>query len=224
VAKKSLCELLPPNEPEGFHRRRDERIAERTLELGRGKFLDILLDCQLSDCELRILGPAKCLNLRGSTLERCLFRPRKQLRNHRFTNANLRDCKFLGKYRGCRFGRELDDRLGTATGCDFSQAVLWHLCDFWPGAEVETFRLPPWPHVLVTDLPRSRADWLGLKLPPELRIVQEGIGAEDSLAHAVSLYLPAVSEHFLSERAEELRELFSSRSYLRFVLNDQKKP
>lgn len=113
----SELELLPPHLPEGYHRRRGERIERRAIEIGKGKFLE--------------------------------------------------------------------------------------------GVDVGSLRWPGWPHIVVTDLPRSRKDWLGLDLPEELRLIQEVIGREESLAHAATLFLPAETQ-----RAEELRELLASQSYI----------
>jgi hypothetical protein len=209
MAKKAQLEVLPPNQPDGCHDRRDERIERKTIEIGKGKFQDFITRSTLVECEIRIFCGAGSVNLFESTFERCTFRPRRELKNLRFTGMNLRDCTFLGKYTGCRFGNESKDDVSVIRACDFSRASLFHLCDFLDGADVNSMRWPGWPHIVVTDLPRSRREWLRLKLPKEMRIIQQVIGEADSLSRAVTLFLPAETE-----RAENLRELLESQSYI----------
>jgi len=209
VAKKSQLDILLPNHPDGYHERRGERIERKALEIGKGKWQDFITRSTLVGCDIRILCGAGSVNLFGSTFERCVFRPRREMKNLRFTGMAIRGCTFLGKYSGCRFGDESEEDVSEVRGCDFSQASLFHLCDFLGGADVASQRWPGWPHVVVTDLPRSRRAWLRLKLPEELRVVQEVIGEEGSLSRAVTLFLPAETD-----RAEEIRELLVSQSYV----------
>ncbi len=209
VAKKSQLDVLSPNSPDGFHQRRDERIERKALEIGNEKFQDFITRSTLVECEIRILCGASSVNLFESTFERCTFRPRREMKNLRFTGVNLRGCTFLGKYSGCRFGNESENDESDVRDCDFSKANLFHLCDFLEGADVGSLRWPGWPHIVVTDLPRSRKAWLGLKLPKQMRVVQEVIGEQDSLSRAVTLFLPAETDH-----ADELRELLAPQSYI----------
>jgi hypothetical protein len=209
VAKKSQLDVLPPNMPEGFHERRAERIEHKRIEIGKVKFQDFITRSTLTDCEIAILCGASSVNLFESTFERCTFQPRREMRNLRFTGMNLRACTFLGKYTGCRFGNESADDSSDVRDCDFSQATLFHLCDFLDGVDVTSLRWPSWPHIVITDLPQSRRAWLKLKLPKDMRIIQEVIGEEDSLSRAVTLYLPAETKH-----PDELRELLMSQSYI----------
>lgn len=209
VAKQSKLEILPPNNPEEFHQRRGERIERKVVEIGKGRSMDFITDSTFVECEIRIHCGAGSVNLFGSSFESCVFRPRREMKNLRFTSVVLRNCTFLGKYTGCRFGRELGEQPADIRDCDFSAASLFHLCDCLDGAEVGSLRWPPWPHFVVTDLPRSRREWLSLDLPPELRVTQQVIGSEDSIARAVTVYLPAEMDH-----VGQVRELLSSQSYV----------
>jgi hypothetical protein len=212
VAKTPLLDILPPNHPDGFHQRRAERIEQKTIEIGKAQCQDFITDSILIGCDIRILCGAGSVNLFGSTFERCTFRPRREMKNLRFTGMAVRDSTFVGRYTGCRFGKDQEDQVADVRSCDFSGVSLFHLCDFLDGADVGTMRWPPWPHIIVTDLPRSRGAWLKLKLPDEMRVVQEVIGDEDTLSRAVTLYLPAETD-----RADELRELLASQSYIRIA-------
>lgn len=209
MAKKSQLEVLPPNDPNNMHVWRDERIERRFIEIGKGKFQDFITRSTLVECEIRILCGASSVNLFESTFEHCTFRPRREMKNLRFTGMNLRSCTFLGRYSGCRFGNESEKDQSDVRDCDFSQSTLFHLCDFLDGADVGSLKWPGWPHIVVTDLPGSRRTWLSLKLPKEMRIIQEVIGEEDSLSRAVTLFLPAETK-----RADDLRELLASQSYI----------
>lgn len=100
MAKQSQLDVLPPNDPQGFHRRRGERIERKRIEIGRAKVQDFITDSVLVDCDVRILCGAGSVNLNGSTFERCTFRPRREMRNLRFTGMTFRGCTFLP--RRCR--------------------------------------------------------------------------------------------------------------------------
>lgn len=209
MSKPSELEHLPPNQPEGYHRRQGERIERRTIEIGKGKFQDFVTKSTLIECELRILCGASHVNLFESTFEACTFKPRREMKNLRLNGMNFSHCVFLGKYTGCRFGNLEERDVSDVRDCDFSQANLFHLCDFLEGVDVGSLKWPAWPHVVVADLPRSRKDWLRLELPEELRVIQAVIGREEPKAHAVTLFLPAETQH-----PEALRELLKSQSYI----------
>jgi hypothetical protein len=206
--KQSQLEILPPNNPEGFHQRRGERIERRCIEIGKAKCQDFITESTLVECDIRILCGAGSVNLFASKFERCTFRPRREMKNLRFVGMTLRECTFLGRYSGCRFGNIEPQDAGAVTDCDFSQASLFHLCDFLAGAEIASIKWPSWPHIIVTDLERSAPAWRSLKLPEELQIVQQTIGQAPP-AKAVTLYLPAETE-----RAAELRAVFSAQPYI----------
>ncbi len=208
MATRSKLEILPPNNPKGFHQRRGERVEQKCVEIGKGPCQDFIIDSTLIGCDLRILCGAFSVNLFRSSFERCTFRPRREFKNMRFTGMTFRGCTFLGKYNGCRFGNWDAEDAGAVSDCDFSQAGLFHLCDFGGGMDVGSLRWPPWPHIVVTDLKRTARAWLELTLPEELRIVQAVIG-DDPRDSAVTLYLPAETQ-----RAEELRPLFASQSFI----------
>src|SRR5437660_611898 len=117
VAKKSQLAVLPPNNDDGFRQRRGERIERRAIEIGKGQWQDFITRSTLIECELRILCGARSVNLSESVFERCTFRPRREMKNLRFTGMTIRDCKFLGKYTGCRFGNESERDESDVRGC-----------------------------------------------------------------------------------------------------------
>jgi hypothetical protein len=211
MAKTPALELLPPNQPEGHHNWNHAKVERKRIEIGKASYLDFINDSTVAECELRISCGSRGVNLARSTFVRCTFRVARELRNHGFTWMNLQDCSFFGKYQGCRFGSEFDDQPADIQRCDFSQVKLFQHCDFLKGADVDSMKMPPWPHVLVTDLPRSSKAWLRLKLPDTMRVVQKVIG-ETGLHQAASIYLPAETE-----RPDDLRELLEKQSYIRIA-------
>jgi hypothetical protein len=179
-------DILPPNNGD-HHKWFGERIERKTIDLGRGQFLDAFAGCTLVDCEFRVWRAPRGVSLRGSTLRQCTFATRREMRNLRFTSVTLDRCTFVGKYIGSRFGKDRDEDTADIRGCDFSGASMFHLCDFLPGADLDSLRWPCWPHVVVTGLPVSGGAWKSLKLPEEFRIIQQVIGNERSPWSAVTI-------------------------------------
>ena len=54
MAGRSTREILPPNNPEGFHQRKGERIENRCVEIGKGKSQDFITDSTVVGCDLLI--------------------------------------------------------------------------------------------------------------------------------------------------------------------------
>lgn len=207
---RSKLPVLAPNKSDGHHDRKGETIEGKRIEIGKGEYQDFLIDCTLVDCEIRILCGAQSVNLFRSTFEGCVFRPRQKLSNLRFNGLNLRRCRFIGRYDGCRFGNEEEEDDSDVRDCDFSEASLFDMCEFLDGTDVASCRFPAWPHIVVTNLTESYREWLDLDLPEELEIAQEIIGENDPPTHAVTLYLPSETDDF-----EELRPLLDAQPYIR---------
>lgn len=203
-------DILLPNAPDGSHQRRGERIERRRIDIGKSKIMDMIFNCTLVDCEIHIHCGARSVNLFDSTFKDCSFHPKRELKGLRFTSVRLKGCKFFGKYSGCRFGNEDDDeQSASADGCDFSEATLFHLCDFLPGADSGSMKWPPWPHVVVTGLRQSASAWRKLRLPEELALVQQVIGDAERFSNAVTIFLPVYGAP-----TEDLRQLLLSQRYV----------
>lgn len=202
-------EKLPPNGSHGEHNWRGVTITGKIIEIGKSDVYDSIFDCRLVDCVIRTFSGARGVAIFSSTLISCTFEAKKELKNLGFLDLVIRDCTFLGKYSGCRFGSTEEDGHAEVTGCDFSKAKLFDLCDFLEGANVSSLTLPPWPHITITDIPANRSRWMSLILPQSLRVIQEVIG-EDGAHNAVSLYLPAHCEEY-----EDLRAILDAEDYIR---------
>lgn len=202
-------ELLPPAEGQDHHTLRGLTIENKIIEIGNGTYQDIIHSSTLINCTLRIRCAADGVNIFDSSLINCTIWPARQMNNLRLTGLELIDCTFKGKYRGCRFGSEHSDQSSNLTGCDFSQARLFDLCDFLDGCDVHSCHFPVWPHLVVTGLPESAPDWLTIDFPQSFRTTQRIIGQQEGPSVAVSVYLPA-----RLERADDYKELLTSRPYL----------
>lgn len=202
-------ERLSPAEGQDHHTLRGLTIENKIIDIGLGTYQDMIHDCTLINCTLRIRCAAGGVNIFGSSLTNCTIWPARQMNNLRLTGLELINCTFKGKYRGCRFGSEHSDQTSTVSGCDFSQARLFDLCDFLDGCDVHSCRFPTWPHLVVPGLPESAPDWLAIDFPQSFRTTQRIIGQQEGPSVAVSVYLPA-----RLEKADDYKELLTSRPYL----------
>ena len=203
-------EILPPNGSHGEHHLRDVTLAGKTIEIGKSDVYDSIFDCQLVNCTIRTFRGARGVSIADCTLESCTIEAKKELKNLRLTRLIMRDCTLLGRYTGCRFGGEDADERAEITGCDFSKAKLFDLCDFLYGADVSSLTLPVWPHITITGVATNRSRWMALPLPKSLHVLQGVVGYENSIANAVSIYLPA---HYA--QYEDLRDVFDGEDYIR---------
>jgi len=163
-------ELLLAEADDRTHGIRHQHVRAKRIELGKGQHQDFITDSRLEDCEIRVLCGAAHVNVFTSELVRCTFWPRRRMNGLRLTSGSFVDCRFKGRYFGCRFGTELDEQPCTMVGCDFAAATL-HLTDFLGGVDVNSLALPGWPHITVKDLDNTRGQWLALDLPAEMAII-----------------------------------------------------
>lgn len=202
-------EKLIPNQADGSHAIKNQTIEHKKIEIGNGEYLDVISGSTIINCEIRIKCSAAGINFFDSTFIDCTIWPGKEIKNLRLSSVTMNNCVFKGKYTGCRFGKDLPEKNSEIKNCDFSQVKLLHLCDFLDGADITECKFPSWPHILITELPKYRENWLNLDLPPDMKLIQEIIGEEDSLAKAVTIYLPLVTDD-----CESLRSKLESESYV----------
>ncbi|TWU43363.1 hypothetical protein Q31b_24020 [Novipirellula aureliae] len=101
-------------EVDDHHRIDGETVSGKIIEIGTGKMIDrIYGGAILDDCEIRILGGAKSVNLFDTTIRNCVFKTRRKLSNVHFASVHFDTCTFLGKYSGCRFGQLEAEDSGT---------------------------------------------------------------------------------------------------------------
>ena len=200
---------LLPIEGEDHHNIKGLTVENKTIEIGNGKFQDFIVESTLINCVIRIKCGANHVNIFNSSLIDCVIWPSRQMNNLRFTGLEMVGCTFKGAYSGCRFGNEDENQNSNIRECDFSQAKKFDLCNFLGGSDVESCKFPTWPHIVVTDLPSSKNDWLSLELTDDFRLIQEVICDEDSISNAATIYLPEELEGY-----EVYRDLLESKSYI----------
>ncbi|WP_338847292.1 hypothetical protein V8J88_01055 [Massilia sp. W12] len=207
--QKPKRELLLANHPDGHHHIKGQTLVGKRIEIGKGKSQDFILNCTLLDCEIAIFCGASHVNIFASTLQQCTIQARREMKGWRLTDCTLQACVFEGKYSGCRFGAEDETSTFSMQDCDFSAVRLLDFCEFGEGVMLKQIKWPAWPHIVITDLPQSRENWLALALPAALASAQQIIGEEDAPWRAVSLYLPAHLAQF-----DALRESLATEPYI----------
>jgi hypothetical protein len=146
-----------------------ERVLGKIIDLGRGPEPDIIGDgAVLEDCELRLLGPARLVNLEEVMLRRCAIRAPRGVTELILQGAQLVQCDLRGRYESCVFGRESRYATGTMERCDLHRGTF-HRCVCLEGCDRRSIHWPGWPHLLVTDLAAFQLDFPALELSQELQ-------------------------------------------------------
>ena len=203
--------LLPPDSVKDRHDIRGMAIRGSIIEIGKGQYQDFISESVLEDCEIRIFCGASNVNIFRTTLINCEIRPKKEMKNLRLTDVNIDGCIFHGRYTGLRLGSEDPERNVSIRNCDFTLAKL-RGTDFLPGVDIESMRLPTWPHITVINVAQHRASWLALQLPDSMKILQEIIGEPDQWALAVTLLLTDYVDN-----PDDWSSTFAGLKYVRIV-------
>lgn len=194
--------VLEPTGPTRAHKLDGARVEGRTIHLGRSRFIDTLVRTTFVDCTLRIHCGASALTIADCQFERCTFWPAKDMRNLRLESSVLTDCTFEGRYVGARFGRAV-------SGCDFSEARLFDLCEFDDGADIESCVFPGWPHVTILSPFTHRATLEALPVAADLALMLDVI-AEPSDTAACTMHVPSYQPD-----AELVRACFADLPFVR---------
>lgn len=178
--------------PDTCHKIDGETITGKIIEIGSSKHLDFIYGgTVLDDCEIRILCGARSVHIFNATIRNSIIKPRRELKNLQLLDVHFDNCKFFGKYSGCRFGQLTSKNIGTIKNCDFSAARL-DLCDFYPGSDIDSLTFPAWPHIVVREPNQWRNEWLEIPFPNDFRITQEVIVDPEMIpCEAIAIYLPS---------------------------------
>nr|WP_159063796.1 hypothetical protein [Thaumasiovibrio occultus] len=153
-------ERLAPNDPSTqTHRYSQCQIVGKTLEIGKGAICDELHDVEFIDCEIQIYasGQQTFAALHNSIFRDCLIWAR-QPQVIPTWQASFYHCTFKGTFEA-RFP-------GPVIACDFSQATLTSVA-FQQQDGLGAVVWPPYPHVVMADVPANYADWQQIEKPPE---------------------------------------------------------
>src|SRR5690242_2221539 len=101
----------------------------------------------LRRCTVLARLPARWLHILPTRFIDCTIQVKQELKNHDWSRAFLKGCRFTGRLTGCDFGHRLPELPGRENGgiedCDFTEARLTS-CRFH-GCDTRTLRFPRWP-------------------------------------------------------------------------------
>jgi uncharacterized protein YjbI with pentapeptide repeats len=131
---------------------------------------DWLVECNLRDCELRIVEPCWTRFL-NCTFRDCVIIAQKESRQT-WEACRWINCKFVGDYCSAVFGYT-GRYCALAPGsmlvdCDFSDTNL-HGCAFF-NAELTTIKYPKWPNVTILDPKLHQSELRSLRFSPIVQI------------------------------------------------------
>lgn len=168
----------------------------------------------LKGCQLTLRTSQKNLVVSGVVIEGSSIQARAPLKNFKWCEATIRDCRFTGHYIGCDFGRwpEFFERPGEITDSDFSGAIL-EGCRFL-NCDVESLRLPRWPSFTILQPAEQAQQLAGVSWPGSVRLLMGVIGQSPRGTSAVTEHAPSVVKRRGGTEAE-LRAILEA---LPFVL------
>lgn len=157
--KKEL--LLPNITDSGIHRRYNETIVNKEVEIGLGQFVDTFQGSHFKDCVVRLRtsatrtlhSTAKC------TFEDCLIWASRKHAGANW-NAHFKGCSFRGRFE-LRFSHTLVD-------CDFSKAKLSFVA-FLSDQKFEDLKGLNYPHIALLDVQQNFAAWEAIAKPADYK-------------------------------------------------------
>jgi len=117
-------------------------------------FNTIGTDVTLKNCTVRCFVPANSLGIRGTLIDTTII-IEKKLTNFSWLEANLEACKFIGTLDNNQFGTK-QKKVGSAKGCDFSEAKIDDCLFFGEDSSSHTF--PLWPNFTILNPKENLAD------------------------------------------------------------------
>jgi hypothetical protein len=166
--------------------RRGEVITGEALHLRAN---DLIFECRLVDCQLRIDHPRDA-TLFSSTFVNTTLQV-KGTSTESWKGCFFDSCTFEGKYYSCLFGNASDQCPLTSglRNCDFTGASL-HLCEFLNCAS-DDLRLPSWPHITVCHPRQNADDFADLISDPVLARIHGAMEITSPRVIAVTYQLPS---------------------------------
>jgi len=151
---------------------RDEIVTNEKIHIGHPKSKEAprITNSRIVSCEVIIEGLSKSI-ISKVVFKNCTIKC-KRAKSNNFKLVQFIDCKFYGSLEGSVLGSpdiESEGFEAKISNCDFSELNM-NLVDFRHGLEVETCKMPPWPHVTFERTNDSRSELKALDLP--LRVVR----------------------------------------------------
>ncbi|HEX8438913.1 hypothetical protein [Archangium sp.] len=195
----------------------DKEIENERLELTDKNSLYFLgSNLTLRNCALVLKVPASNLFINGVRFIGCTFEVKQELKNHDWSRAFLRGCRFKGRLSGCDFGHRLPQSSGRENGgiedCDFTEARL-DGCRFH-GCDPRTLRFPDWPCFTILDpIERSR-ELSSIQWPGRFgRIVVEDLHDQPPSTKAMTFFAPDQAKRY-ETTAEALKTVIEKFDFI----------
>ena len=186
---------------------KDRELADERLEVADKDGIYFLgPNLTLRRCTVVTRVPARWLHILPARFIDCSFQVKQELKNHDWSEAFLKGCRFTGRLTGCDFGHRLPELPGREHGgiedCDFSEALLQG-CRFH-GCDTRTLRFPRWPCFTLLD-PIGRSQELNsVTWPGRMEIVMGILSTEPPSTVALTYHAPSLAKRF-GTTPEELK-------------------
>lgn len=196
----------------------DREIEGERLELTDNKEGNYYLgpNLTLRRCTVVTRVSAGWLHIRPTRFIDCTIQVKQELKNHDWSKAFLKGCRFTGRLTGSDFGLRFPHDPGWENGgiedCDFTEARL-NYCRFH-GCDMRTLRLPPWPCFTILD-PIGRSPELNRVKWPERfgGVIVENLHTQPSTTVALTYHAPSVAERF-GTTPEELKSVLEKFDFI----------
>jgi hypothetical protein len=127
----------------------------------------------LRRCTVVLGMPSRLFHLNGPRFIDCTIEAKRQLKEVRWYTANLKGCRFTGRFFSCDFGQlpnpmaAYHEDVGGIEDCDFTAADI-HACQF-AGCDTSTLKFPRWPYFTLLDPYRRHREYASILWPREIR-------------------------------------------------------
>ncbi|MFE8602481.1 pentapeptide repeat-containing protein [Archangium violaceum] len=197
----------------------DREIEGERLELTDNKEGNYYLgpNLTLRRCTVVTRVSAGWLHILPTRFIDCTIQVKQELKNHDWSRAFLKGCRFTGRLAGCDFGHRLPDdwppgrENGGIEDCDFTEARLQG-CRFH-GCDMRTLRLPPWPCFTILDPIGKSQELNSLKWPGRSHIIVVSLHTDPPSTVAVTYHAPTVAKRY-GTTPEELKSVLEKFDFI----------
>ena len=155
-------EILAPNNIQyNSHKRHNEKIFNKEVEVGKGLMADSFLGSHFVDCVMRLRGAASITlhSTMDCTFENCLIWASRKHASGTW-QAHFNNCSFRGHFE-LRFAHKL-------INCDFSKAKLSYV-EFQSNFDMEGLAGIHFPHIAILNIKENFLDWDKITKPKDYK-------------------------------------------------------
>ncbi|MDC0709355.1 hypothetical protein POL68_12855 [Stigmatella sp. ncwal1] len=169
-------------------------LANERIEIGTDAVCFLGPELTLRDCTLVLSGTARNLIIPHARFIGCTFEAKRELKGFLWDKAHLKNCRFIGNFRGNDFGEwPYSPGKGSIEGGDFTHARL-DACRFF-GCDVRTLRFPSWPCFTLVDPVRRWRELRAHPWPGDIGpVVMEGLAQDPPSTVAMTYSATALAK------------------------------